>query len=309
MNNVTVKKGLKKSYGSGMKMETKKALVGVSFILPNFIGFFCFVLIPVLLSLILSFSEWDGFNPMKFVGFQNFVRIFHDKVFIGSIWKTTYFAAFTVLFSMGIALGLAVLLNQKIKGRGFFRYAIFFPYVASSVAVSVVFNALFQKDFGLINTVLRMVGVANPPGWLASTQWVIPTLIIVHVWKNMGYFMIIYLAALQDISEELYEAARIDGAGKWHIFKKITWPLLTPSTFFVVMMLTINSFKAFDLIFLMTEGGPGTASTMLSQYIYNQAFIYWNYGTSSAAGMMLFVLVAFLTIAQFRLEKKFVNHV
>lgn len=291
-----------------LSLRMRNNLVGISFILPNFIGFLIFVLIPVVFSLLLSFSEWDGFNPMKFAGLSNFAAIFKDRVFVSSVWKTAYFAFFTVILSMLASLGLAVLLNQKIKARGFFRCALFFPYVASTVAISVVFNAMFQPDFGPINMFLRAIGIANPPRWVASTDWVIPAIIIVNVWRNMGYFMIIYLAALQDISESLYEAARIDGASGWKLFTKITWPLLTPSTFFVVMMLTINSFKVFDLVYLMTQGGPGTASTLISQYIYNQSFISWDYGKSSAAAMMLFLIVALLTIFQFKAEKKFVNY-
>lgn len=290
-----------------ISLNRRNTLVGLSFILPNFIGFFIFVLIPVIFSLMLSVAEWDGFNPMKFVGFDNFVAIFKDKVFRGSIWKTAYFSFFTVVFSMCASLGLAVLLNQKLKGKGFFRCAIFFPYVASNVAVAVVWNFLF-RDIGPINNFLRGIGIENPPGWTASSDWVIPALIIVNIWKNMGYFMIVYLAALQDISESLYEAAMIDGAGSFQRFKSITLPMLTPSTFFVVMMLTINSFKVFDLVYLMTEGGPGNASTMMSQYIYNQAFISWSYGRSSAAAMILFLIVAALTAFQFRMEKKWVSY-
>lgn len=290
-----------------MSLNARNTLVGLSFILPNFIGFFIFVLIPVVFSLALSMAEWDGYNPMKFVGLDNFAAIFKDRVFRGSIWKTAYFSIFTVLFSMCASLGLAVLLNQKMKGKGFFRCAIFFPYVASNVAVAVVWNFLFM-DIGPINNMLRSIGIENPPGWTASSDWVIPALIIVNVWKNMGYFMIVYLAALQDIPESLYEAAKIDEANSLQRFKSITIPMLTPSTFFVVMMLTINSFKVFDLVYLMTQGGPGNASTMMSQYIYNQAFISWSYGRSSAAAMILFLIVAALTALQFRLEKKWVSY-
>lgn len=290
-----------------ISLSRRNTLVGISFILPNFIGFFIFVLIPVIFSLALSVTEWDGFNAMKFVGFDNFVAIFKDRVFKGSIGKTAYFSIFTVFFSMCASLGLAVLLNQKLKGKAIFRCAIFFPYVASNVAVAVVWNFLF-RDIGPINNFLRSIGIANPPGWTASTDWVIPALIIVNIWKNMGYFMIVYLAALQDIPSSLYEAAQIDGANSLQRFKSVTLPMLTPSTFFVVMMLTINSFKVFDLVYLMTEGGPGTASTMMSQYIYNQAFISWSYGRSSAAAMVLFLIVAVLTAFQFRMEKKWVSY-
>ena len=281
--------------------------MGYSFILPNFIGFFIFTFIPVIFSLLLSFSHWDGFTEMEFAGLDNFIKIFKDRIFVQSIWKTAYFSIFTVLFSMVASLGLALLLNQKIKARGFFRCALFFPYVASVVAISVVWNAMLQPDYGPVNEFLKFIGIANPPRWFASTDWVIPGLIIVNVWRNMGYFMIIYLAGLQNIDESLYEAAALDGAKGWTLFRKITWPLLSPSTFFVVMMLVINSFKVFDLVWLMTQGGPGTASTMLSQYIYNQAFVSWDYGKSSAAAMILFVIVALLTVFQFKAEKKVVN--
>ncbi len=300
--------GKAKAKKGGLSLTVRQNLIGYSFILPNFIGFFIFIFIPVMFSLVLSFSSWDGFNEIKFNGLNNFIDIFHDSVFLGAIWKTAYFSFFTVIFSMLASLGLALLLNQKIKARGFFRCALFFPYVASVVAVSVVFNAMLQPDYGPVNEFLRFIGISNPPGWLASTDRVIPGLIIVNVWRNMGYFMIIYLAGLQNIDQSLYEAAEIDGAKGWARFSKITWPLLSPSTFFVVMMLIINSFKVFDLVYLMTQGGPGTASTMLSQYIYNQAFISWDYGKSSAAAMILFLIVALLTVFQFKAEKKFVNY-
>lgn len=288
----------------GLSLALRQNIVGYSFILPNFIGFFIFTFIPVIFSLLLSFSHWDGFTEMEFAGLDNFIKIFKDRIFVQSIWKTAYFSIFTVLFSMVASLGLALLLNQKIKARGFFRCALFFPYVA----ISVVWNAMLQPDYGPVNEFLKFIGIANPPRWFASTDWVIPGLIIVNVWRNMGYFMIIYLAGLQNIDESLYEAAALDGAKGWTLFRKITWPLLSPSTFFVVMMLVINSFKVFDLVWLMTQGGPGTASTMLSQYIYNQAFVSWDYGKSSAAAMILFVIVALLTVFQFKAEKKVVNY-
>ena len=297
-----------KTKKKGLSLVLRQNITGYSFILPNFIGFFIFTFIPVMFSLFLSFADWDGFTEIKFAGLANFKAIFSDQVFTSAIWKTAYFSLFTVILSMVASLGLALLLNQKIKARGFFRCALFFPYVASVVAISVVWNAMLQPDYGPVNELLKTIGISNPPGWLASTQWVIPGLIIVNVWRNMVYFMIIYLAGLQSIDESLYEAAAIDGAKGWTLFRKITWPLLSPSTFFVAMMLVINSFKVFDLVWLMTQGGPGTSSTMLSQYIYNQAFISWDYGRSSAAAIILFIIVGLLTVFQFKAEKKFVNY-
>lgn len=291
----------------GVKLGAKTTLVGYSFILPNFIGFTLFILIPVLFSFVLSFCKWDGFNAMQFVGLKNFSSIFNDRVFKSSFWKTINYTIFTVLFTMLMALFLSVVLNNKLKGRNVFRSAIFFPYVASIVAVGAVWQAMFQKDFGPINSFLRAIGVSNPPGWLASTKWAMTALIIVSIWKFMGYYMIIYLAALQDIPAQLYEAATIDGANSWQKFLKITFPMLTPSTFFVFIMLTINSFKVFDLVYVMTEGGPGTATTVLVKYIYDQSFIAWNYGKASAASMILFLVVGVVTVIQFRAEKKWTS--
>ena len=291
---------------TGMSLNTRNTLVGMSFILPNFIGFFFFILIPVVFSFILSVMEWDGFTEMKFVGLENFLDLFDDRVFRSSLVQTIVFSVFTVAFSMVAALGLAILLNNKLKGVNFFRSAIFFPYVASIVAVAAVFKALFMKEGGVIN---EFLGLFLPdemlPGWLASTDWALAACIIVQVWKNMGYFMIIYLAALQDIPNSLYEASSIDGATKWQQFKSITFPMLTPSHFFVLMMLIINSFKTFDLIFALSEGGPGTATTLLSLYIYNESFVSWNYGGASAAAVVLFLIVGAITLVQFRMEKKF----
>ena len=216
---------------------------------------------------------------------------------------------FNVVLSAVAALGLALILNTKLKGKTFFRSAIFFPYVASVVAVGAVWKAMFMKEGGPVNIFLEFIGVPHDalPGWLSSTKWALAGVIIVSIWKNMGYFMVIYLAALQEISYSLYEAAEIDGATKWQQFKRITFPMLTPSHFFVIMMLTINSFKTFDLIFALTEGGPGTSTTLLSMYIYKESFSYLHYGLASAAAMILFLIVGGITIMQFRVEKKFTD--
>ncbi|MEG0579299.1 MAG: sugar ABC transporter permease, partial [Niameybacter sp.] len=279
-----------------------------SFILPNFIGFAVFILIPVIFSFILSFMKWDGFTPMEFVGFSNFLALLKDQTFKISLINTLYFAVFSVSITLVLSLGLALLLNQKFKGVNFFRATLFFPYVASIVAVGVVWNMLFQKDFGPINEFLRFIGFQNVPGWTASVQWALPAVIIVNIWKSMGYFMVIYLAALQGIPPQLYEAASIDGATGWAKFRYVTIPMLTPTTFFVVMMLTINCFKVFDLIYVMTEGGPGRSTMLLVNHIYNKAFISWDYGSASAISMVLFIVVSTITIIQFRLEKKWVSY-
>lgn len=290
--------------GKRMNLRVRNALVGYSFVLPNFIGFFVFVFIPVLFSLVLSFVSWDGFTAMKFVGIENFVTIFSDKNFVSALGRTMIYTVFTVVLTTLMALGLAMLLNAKLKLRGFFRSSVFFPYVASIVAVGVVWNMLFQKDFGPINEFLRWLGLENLPGWTASTKWALPAVIIVSIWKYMGYYMIVLLAALQDIPAELYEAASIDGATRGQYFRRIAVPFLTPALFFVILMLTVTSFKSFDLIYVMTEGGPGQSTTLVVNYIYNKSFISGTYGVSSAAAMILLAIVGVITLIQFRVEKK-----
>jgi ABC-type sugar transport system permease subunit len=286
-------------------LATRNTLVGLSFILPNFLGFFLFVLIPVLFSLALSVMKWDGFTAMKFVGIDNFRAIFRDSIFRTSIVRTFVYALSTVVLTMFASLGLAVLLNKKLKARDFFRSAIFFPNVASIVSIAVVWQFLFMKNpVGLINGFLQFIGIADPPGWFGTVRWALPGVIIVAVWRGMGYYMIVYLAALQDIPRELEEAASIDGATGFQYFWGIAMPALLPVTFFVVLMLTIGGFKSFDIIFALTEGGPGTATTLISNYIYNNAFIYFNYGRTSAAAMVLFLIVGGITFVQFRAEKK-----
>jgi len=287
-----------------LSLSIRNNLVGYSFILPNFTGFLFFILIPISFSLVLSFMQWDGFNLMSFNGIKNFISILKDEIFRQSINRTFIYTISCVVFTAFASLGLAVLLNRKIKARGFFRSAIFFPYVASIVSIAVVWRLLFVRDVGPINVFLRLIGVADPPGWFASTQWALPAVIIVSIWRSMGYYMIVYLAALQNIPKELHEAASIDGASGFKYFWRIVFPLLSPATFFVVLMLTINSFKSFDIIFALTEGGPGTATTLISNYIYNKAFIAFDYGQTSAAAMILLLIVAAITFFQFRLEKK-----
>ena len=296
---------LEKKKGS---LRMRQAMIGYSFIAPNFIGFAIFILFPVIFTIVLSVMNWDGFNAMTFAGFDNFRAIFKDRVFKSAFWLTLLYVVFTVALTLLASLGLACALNKKIKGRDAFRSAIFFPYVASMIAIGAVWKQLFESNYGPINMALRALGVDNPPGWFASTDWAIWGVIIVAIWKFMGYYMLIYLAGLQDIPAQLYEAATLDGATGWQKFRKITLPMLTPSTFFVFMMLTINSFKSFDLIYALTMGGPGTSTTLLANYIYNQTFVYWDYGKSAAASIILFVIVLAVTIVQFRGEKKFTDY-
>lgn len=286
----------------------RTTLTAYSFILPNFIGFFIFTLIPVVISLVLSFMEWDTANPIKFVGLKNFARLFHDETFKISIFNTIYYTVVTVPLTLLCALALALLLNKGLKCIKVFRAMFFFPYITSLVAVAVVWNMLFHPTMGPINEFLKSIGIHNPPGWTASTEWALPAVIITSVWRFMGYYMILFLAGLQGIPGELYEAATMDGANAWQKFKSITLPMLTPTTFFVTIMLTINSFKVFDLILVMTNGGPGRSTNVLVYQIYNEAFLNLKFGYSSAIAMVLFALVLIITLIQFKFEEKWVSY-
>jgi multiple sugar transport system permease protein len=204
------------------------------------------------------------------------------------------------------SLALAMLLNQKLPGRSFFRAAMFFPYVASLVAVAVVWNMLFNPEMGPINMLLYYAGVdpKDLPRWAADKNWAMITVVLFGVWKSMGYYMVIYLAGLQGINNDLYEAAAIDGAGAWQKFWYITVPQLGPTTFFVSVMLTIQSFKVFDQIYLLTQGGPGTSTLVLVYHIYNEAFVSWDLGYSSTVAFVLFLIVLGVTLVQFRFRKE-----
>lgn len=290
------------------KRSIKNMLTAYLFLLPNFIGFLIFTLIPIICSLGLSVMKWDSSNPMVFVGLDNFKRLLTDETFKISLWNTVYYSVFTVPLTMAASLGLAMILNQKLKCINIFRTIFFFPHVASLVAIAVVWNLLFHPTLGPINNILRTTGMSNPPGWTASIQWAMPVVIIVSIWKSMGYYMILYLSGLQAIPGELYEAAKIDGADSFQRFKSITLPMLTPTTFFVSIMLTIACFKVFDLISVMTNGGPGRATNVLVYNIYNTAFVNYEFGYASAISMVLFLIVLLITVIQFRAEKKWVSY-
>ena len=286
-----------------------KTVVAYSFILPNLIGFCIFTLIPVIFSLLLSFCQWDSGNPIKFVGLDNFVRLFtKDSSFRIALVNTIYYTVVTVPLTLGLALFLAILMNKKLKGRVFFRSVLFFPYVASLVAVAVVWMALFNPDRGPVNSLLMAIGISNPPRWAASTTWAMPTIIGLTVWKGMGYYMIVYLAALQGVSNELYEAASLDGANKWQLFRHITWPSVTPTTFFIIMMLMVATFKSYDIMYITTQGGPGEATKVLAYHIFNSAFVDSEFGYASAIAMVLLSIIVVATLIQFKGEKKFTSN-
>jgi multiple sugar transport system permease protein/alpha-1,4-digalacturonate transport system permease protein len=282
----------------------RATLVGWSFILPNFIGFALFTLVPVLAAFVLAFMHWDAYNPPSWAGLHNLARLLRDENFWVALTNTALYALGHVPLTLALSLGLALLLNQKLRGIAFFRVALFFPYVTSLVAVAIVWNMLFNPTSGPVNQFLHLIGIADPPGWTSSPTWALPAVIITAVWKDMGYYMVLFLAGLQAIPREYYEAASVDGATGWRKFWNVTVPCLRPTTFFVLVMLTISSFKVFDLIFVMTQGGPGRSTLVLSQLIYQVGILDGDFGYSSAVALALFLIVAAITVFQFRLQQR-----
>lgn len=295
--------------GAILSREAKRDLVAYSFIAPNFIGFCVFTLIPIVFAFALAFMQWDGSNPIQWSGIHNFTRLKDDIFFKAALKNTIIYCLGTVPLTMVASLALAVVLNQKVVGRGIFRTLAFFPYVASLVAITAVWKMLFHPSKGPINNILYTafhVPQDELPQWFTGGL-VLLSMILFSVWKYMGYYMVIYLAGLQGISSELYEAASLDGANTWQRFQYITWPQLSSTTFFVVVMLTINCFKVYDIAVMLAGGGSGeltTSSTVLVYYIYQKAFIDWDLGYSSAVAMVLFILVLVVTLIQFRGQSK-----
>jgi multiple sugar transport system permease protein len=278
--------------------------VGWSFILPNFVGFALFTMVPMLAAFALAFLEWDSYSTPEWVGLDNFQRLLDDENFHVALRNTLYYAVGHIPLTLAAALGLALVLNRKIRGVQFFRTAAFFPYITSLVAVAVVWNMLFNPTAGPINQFLEALGIADPPRWVASTDWAMPAVIATSVWRDMGYYMVLYLAGLQTIPQEYYEAARVDGANTWQRFWSVTLPCLRPTTFFVVVMLTIQSFKVLDLIVVMTDGGPGRSTLVLAQLVYREGIVEGQFGYSSAIALVLFLIVLVVTAVQFRLNER-----
>lgn len=277
----------------------------VIFLSPNLIGFLFFIFLPVLASLGLSFTEWDLLGDLKWIGLGNYKELISDQVFWKVLWNTVYYTLGTVPTGIIISLGLAIALNQKIKGVKLFRAVYFLPVISSTVAVGMIWQWLYNPEFGLLNYLLSLVDI-HGPSWLTSTSWAMPAVMITCIWKSLGFNMLLFLAGLQGISDSYYEAAEIDGAGWWAKFRNITLPLLSPTTFFVVVMSIINSFQVFDQIFVMTQGGPARYTSVLVHYLYQNAFEYFKMGYASAIAYILFFIVFVITIFQLRHSKSWV---
>ncbi len=298
---------------SGQKVAKKRKfkkewLKGYLFIMPNFIGFFIFMAVPIVMGLFISFTDYNGFGFSKFVGLSNYIKMFQDEYFQVSFFNNLLYTLVTVPGTIIASLLLAVAVNAGIKGSGLFKTMFFFPTITSMVAVGIVWALIFNPYTGPLNQILQSLGIENPPMWLASSDTALWSVMLVAIWKNAGYYMVILLAGLQSIPAQLYEAAQIDGAGAVKRFFKITLPMLSPTMFMVVILNIISSFQVFDLINIMTEGGPGRSTNVLVYRIYQEGFQQLEFGYASAMAYFLFLIVLIVTLIQFKGQKKWVTY-
>ena len=294
----------------GSKNARKDFFTGMGFILPSLLGFLIFTFIPVVISLCLSFTSWnfmEGIEGIKFNGLANYIRLFSDEWFLNSYKNNIIFTAVTVPVLIALGLVMATIINKYIYGGGVVRTMIFIPYIASVVAVCTVWMVLLQPSYGPVNEFFRSIGIANPPGWLADFKWSLPSIMIIYVWQQVGYYSIVFLAGLKGLPEDVYEAAKVDGASSIRQFFSLTVPLISPTTFFLTIMGIIGSFKVFDQISVLTQGGPGSSSSVMAYYVYRTAFDYFEMGYANTLAWALFVLVFIVTLVQWKMQAKFSN--
>jgi multiple sugar transport system permease protein len=281
-------------------------------LLPDLVPFLIFTVLGVLATFGLSFAHWDLINAPSFAGLQNYRDIWDDDVFRKVLVNTAYYTLGVVPLSTALALLVALGLNLKLPGSLFFRTAYFAPYITTLAASALVFQWIYDPRAGLIDSALYAIGVPNPPGWLNSTTWAMPALIIFGVWRQIGFNIVLFLAGLQGLDRSLLEAAAVDGAGRWAQFRYVTLPLISPTTFFVVVVTTIGAFQVFDQAYVMTNGQfyPDNATNTLVGYLFQRAFVFAgsNMGIASAVAWVLFMLVFAVTMVQFVLQRRWVHY-
>jgi multiple sugar transport system permease protein len=287
---------------SSIQIKRKKQwskLIPYLFIAPWIIGFVVFTLGPLLFSFVISFFDWPIVGEKKFIGFSNYITMFtDDPLFWHSLGVTVKFALFFVPLNIILALLLAILLHQKVKGSSLFRTFFYVPSVISGVALAMIWGSVFDGEYGILNYLLSLIGIEGP-NWLNSTNWALVAMVIASLW-GQGTMMLIFLAGLKNIPLELYEAAEIDGAGKIHQFFKITVPLLSPTILFNVIMTIIGAFQQLTLALVLTGGGPLQSTYFYAMYVYENAFKYFKMGYSSANAWIMFIIVLALTMLVFK---------
>lgn len=283
--------------------DKSKYIALVILLFPSIAGMFAFVMLPILASLVLSFTQWDMIGDINWIGLENYTHVLTDSAVHKALKNTLLFILGYLPSVVVIALSLALLLNSKLKGKVAYRAIYFVPVVTSWVAVSLIWKWLLNPKYGVINYALSLIGI-DGPGWLYDPQWAMAGIVLTSVWKDIGFVMVIYLAGLQDIPDTLYEAAELEDASAWQQFRYITWPLLARTTFFVTTISLINSFQVFDQVWVMTQGGPAGATSVMMELIYKNAFSYFKMGYASAISWILFIIIFTVTIVQNRMQKQ-----
>ena len=280
---------------------------GVLFIVPALAHLSVFVLFPIILALFLSLYRWDVLKPYKpFVGPSNYVHLLHDSLFWNSVANSAYYALVSVPLGMAVALAVAVLVHQRLRGTAIFRTLYYLPAVSSAVAISMVWTFLYLPENGLFDWTLSAMGwkTAAQIDWLQSPVWAMPALIFMSIWIGLGPRMVLFLAGLAGIPEPLYEAASVDGAGDWIRFRYVTLPMLLPTTFFILVTSSISAFQVFTPVYMMTRGGPVRHTDVVGYHIYNQAWRQFHMGMASAQSYVIFLLILAVTVVQFRVVKR-----
>ncbi|MGI8963999.1 MAG: carbohydrate ABC transporter permease [Thermomicrobiales bacterium] len=292
-----------------MSLGRRETIAGYLFLLPNLLGFVIFTALAVVASAAISLTSWDLLSDPEFVGLQNYIDLLtNDPLFRTVLWNTFCFTVVSVPASTVIALGLALMFNTGLRAIPLFRTMYFLPVITATVVVALVWRWFFNPDFGILNYALFRLGIDSPPNWLSTRTWAMPSVIILSVWKQVGYNIVIFLAGLQAIPTTLYEAASIDGAGRWQRFRNITLPLLTPTTFFVLIISIIGSLQVFDAVLVLTGGGPANATRTIVFHIWEEAFVFLEMGYAAAVAWMLFIMVFLVTALQWKLQKRWVHY-
>ena len=290
-----------------MRADSRNFLKGLGFISPWLLGFCFFTLIPISLSLYYSFCNYSLVQKPVFIGLDNYRELLHDPVFWKANSNTLFYTVFSLPLGLLIALALALLLNVKIRGQAIYRTLIFLPSLIPAVASAMLWLWLFNSKLGLVNFLLRSLGMKDPPGWLTDAQWALPSLIIISFW-SVGNTVVIFLAGLQDVPTELFEAADLDGAGKFQTLRHVTLPSISPVIFFNLIIGIIAALQVFVLPFIMTQGGPARATYLYTEYMYDNAFVYLKMGYCSAMAWLQLLLVLALTGVAFWTSKHWVHY-
>lgn len=283
------------------KILSNERITAWTLVIPSILGCLIFIIIPIIFSFLLSFADWNLLAAPKFVGLNNYRELISDKNFWTIFNNTIIFAIATTVLGTLIPLILANILSKKLKANEFFKTAYFLPFITPMIVIAMVWEWIFDPNIGFLNFILK-----THIQWLYSTETAMASIIIVSVWKLIGYNMIIFLSGFSAIPPQLYESAEIDGASEKNVFLKITLPLLSPTIFFVLIITTISSFQVFDLIYLMTAGGPENTTNVLVYWLYKNAFEYFNIGKASAIAYVLFIFISILTFLQWIIRKKWV---